>query len=110
MLDWLNPFNKVVDLASEAITDKDKLNGFKHEASMASAELQRMMEQTYRQELATVTVPWVDALHKMGRQLMSFAGYGLALYMVHKGYEPMAAIAAITPGSIYSYIKGRGQH
>lgn len=108
-LKWMNPFNKVIDLASEAITDEDKLNEFKHEADMASTELKKMLEETYRTELATKTVPWVDALHKMGRQLMSYAGYGLAFYMVHQGYDPMAAMAAVAPGGIYNYVKGRGQ-
>lgn len=108
-LDYINPFNKVIDLASEAITDKDKLNEFKHEATMASSELKKMLEETYRKELETKTVPWVDALHKMGRQILSYAGYGLAFYMVSKGYDPMAAMAAIAPGGIYSYVKGKGK-
>jgi hypothetical protein len=59
--------------------------------------------------LQTQTVPWVDALHKMGRQVMSYLGYGLAFYMVHKGYDPMAAMAALAPGGIYNYVKGRGK-
>ncbi|KEQ19184.1 hypothetical protein [Endozoicomonas numazuensis] len=109
LLDWINPFSKVIDLASEAITDQDKLNAFKHEADMASAELRQMLEETYRQELQTTTVPWVDALHKMGRQVMSYLGYGLAFYMVHQGYDPMAAMAALAPGGIYNYVKGRGK-
>ena len=108
-LDYINPFNKVIDLASEAITDKDKLHQFRHEADMASAELKTMLEETYRQELETKTVPWVDALHKMGRQILSYAGYGLAFYMVAKGYDPMAAMAAMAPGGIYSYVKGKGK-
>lgn len=107
-LDYINPFNKVIDLASKAITDKDLLNQFRHEATMATAELKTMLE-TYRQELETKTVPWVDALHKMGRQILSYAGYGLAFYMVSKGYDPMAAMAAIAPGGIYSYVKGKGK-
>lgn len=109
-LDWINPFNKVIDLASEAITDKDKLNQFQHEAAMARTELQQSLEETYRQELHTKTIPWVDALHKMGRQVMSYLGYGLAFYMVHQGYDPMAAMAALAPGGIYNYVKGRGNH
>ena len=109
LLKWMNPFNRLVDLASEAITDQDKLHAFQHEATMASAELKKMAEATYRHELDTRTVPWVDALHKMGRQIMSYAGYGLAFYMVHRGYDPIAAIASIAPGGIYSYVKGRGQ-
>ncbi|WP_299734027.1 hypothetical protein [uncultured Endozoicomonas sp.] len=108
-LDWINPFNKVVDLASELIEDPDKVNEFRHQATMAGKELQKMAEETYRKELDTKTVPWVDALHKMGRQIASYVGYGLAFYMVHKGYDPMAAMAALAPGGIYSYVKGRGK-
>ena len=109
LLDWINPFSKVIDIADKAITDKDKLNEFRHELDMASEELRQMLEETYRQELQTETVPWVDALHKMGRQMMSYAGYGLAFYMVYKGYDPMAAMAALAPGGIYNYVKGKGQ-
>ncbi|OED43598.1 hypothetical protein ACH42_09815 [Endozoicomonas sp. (ex Bugula neritina AB1)] len=107
--DWANPFSKVIDIADKAITDKDKLNEFRHEVDMASVELKQMLEETYRQELQTTTIPAVDAFHKMGRQLMSYAGYGLAFYMVHKGYDPMAAMAALAPGGIYNYVKGKGQ-
>ncbi|GAA4650825.1 hypothetical protein GCM10023116_31080 [Kistimonas scapharcae] len=107
--DWINPFGKVIDLASEAITDKDKLNELNHAYDMAESELKKMLEETYRQELGTKTIPWVDALHKMGRQLFGYAGYGLAFYMVSQGYDPMAAMAAIAPGGIYSYVKGRGK-
>ena len=109
LLDWINPFSKVIDIADKAITDKDKLNEFRHEVDMASAELRQMLEETHRQELNTKTISWVDALHKMGRQLMSYAGYGLAFYMVHKGYDPMAAMTALAPGGIYNYVKGRGK-
>ena len=109
LLDWINPFRKVIDLADQAITDKDKLNTFRHEVDMANAQLREMLEETYRQELGTKTVPWVDALHKMGRQTMSYLGYGLAFYMVHQGYDPLAAMAAVAPGGIYNYVKGRGK-
>ena len=108
-LKWINPFNKVVDLASELIEDKDKLNQFQHEATMAGKELQKMAEDTYRKELDTQTVPWVDALHKMGRQITGYLCIGLSFYMVYEGYDFQAVMAAMAPGGIYAWQKGKGK-
>lgn len=100
-LDYINPFNKVVDLISEAIPDKDKAEDIKR-------ELMTVAENTYNNELATRTVPWVDALHKMGRQITGYLGYSLAFYMVYKGgVDPMAVMAAVAPGGIYAAFKNK---
>ena len=100
-LDFINPFNKVTDLISEAIEDKDKANEIKR-------ELMRAAEATYNKELSTKTVPWVDALHKMGRQITGYIGYGLAFYMTYKGgTDPMALMAAVAPGGIYAAFKNK---
>ena len=56
------------------------------------------------------TVPWVDAMHKMGRQLTGYLGFGLAFYMVHKGgVDPMAIMASVAPGGIYAAFKNKGK-
>ena len=99
-LDYINPFNKVIDLVSEVVEDPDKRNEIEQALMMAA-------EETYRRELETRTIPWVDALHKMGRQLTSYIGYGLAFYMVQQGYDPMAAMAAVAPGGIYAAFKNK---
>jgi hypothetical protein len=100
-LDYINPFNKVADLIGEAVEDVDKANEIKRQL-MAAAEA------TYNNELATKTVPWVDALHKMGRQITSYLGYGLAFYMTYRGgVEPMALMAAVAPGGIYAAFKNK---
>jgi hypothetical protein len=101
-LDYINPFNKVMDLVDQVVEDKDKVNEIKQAITMAA-------EETYRKELDTKTVPWVDALHKMGRQLTSYLGYGLAFYMVAKGFDPMAVMAAVAPGGIYAAFKHKGK-
>lgn len=102
LLDFINPFNKALDLADQAIEDKDKVNEIKKALSLAA-------ESTYRAELSTPTVPWIDALHKMGRQITGYIGYGLAFYMVKQGYDPMAAMAAVAPGGIYAAFKNKGK-
>lgn len=102
LLDFINPFNKVVDLADQFIEDKDKVNEIKRALYLAA-------EETYKTELLTKTVPWIDALHKMGRQITGYVGYGLAFYMVKMGYDPMAAMAAVAPGGIYAAFKNKGK-
>jgi hypothetical protein len=58
-------FKGTTDIIKEAVTDKDKQN----EIIGNLEELKRQFEQAlYLKELDTKTVPWVDALHKMGRQ------------------------------------------
>lgn len=98
-LDFINPFNKVADIVDQYVEDKDKANEIK-QGMFAAAE------DTYRKELETRTVPWVDALHKMGRQLTSYLGYALAFYMVHKGgVDPLAIMASVAPGGVYAAFK-----
>lgn len=98
-LDFINPFNKVADLVSEVVEDKDKANEI-------NSKLMHAAEATYAKELSTKTVPWVDALHKMGRQITGYLGYALAFYMVYRGgVDPLAVMASVAPGGIYAAMK-----
>ena len=101
-MSWFGLFDKTVDLVSEAIEDPDKLNQIK-------GNIERLKQERYTLELQTKTVPWVDALHKMGRQITGYVGYGLAFYMVSQGYDPIAAMAAVAPGGIYAAFKNKGK-
>jgi hypothetical protein len=100
--DWINPFSKALDIVDKAVEDKDRANEIKQ-------AIYEGAEETYRKELETKTVPWVDALHKMGRQITSYLGYALAFYMVKEGYDPVAAMAAVAPGGIYAAFKNKGK-
>ena len=98
-LDFINPFKDITNLVSEVVEDKDKANEI-------NKKLMETAENTFIVELGTKTVPWVDALHKMGRQITGYLGYALAFYMVHKGgVDPMAVMAAVAPGGIYAAMK-----
>lgn len=103
-LDWLNPINKALDIAGEYVEDKDKANELR-------AHLEEIKQQVYITELQTKTVPWVDAMHKMGRQILSLLSLAVpAVLLWHNPDTNPAALAAIVaPGGIYNYIKGRGQ-
>lgn len=108
ILDWINPFNKVVDLVSEVVTDKDKKIAL-------DAALNELKQQVYMTELNTKTVPWVDALHKMGRQIMSVLTLivGATLYHLNPDVDivTLAAVlgASSGPTAIYNVMKGRGK-
>ena len=98
-LDFINPFKDITNLVSEVVEDKDKANEI-------NKKLMETAENTFIVELGTKTVPWVDALHKMGRQITGYLGYALAFFMVHKGgVDPMAVMAAVAPGGIYAAMK-----
>jgi hypothetical protein len=102
-MSWFGLFDKTTDLISEAIEDKDKLNTIK-------GKLGELKEQVYMKELDTKTVPWVDALHKMGRQIGNYLSYALCAYMIHKGItDPIALGACFAPGGIYAAFKNKGK-
>lgn len=83
----------------------------------------RLIDATKQQELyvelirqqaqldAQPTLPWVDALHKMGRQLLWFAVIGVFLYCKRHGIDvDLGELAMIVTGpAAYTLLKGRGQ-
>ena len=102
---WANIFGggkvieKGLDIVDQLVTDKDK-----------AAEIKAAF---YLQELKTPTVPIVDAIHKMGRQILAFAQMGIYVYLINQH-----GIDAVTPeivagvsgaASIYTLVKGRGR-
>ena len=103
-LDWLNPINKGLDIAAEFVEDKDKANELR-------ASLEQLKQQVYLAELNTKTIPWVDAAHKMGRQVLSLLSVMIPAVLLwrHPDINPAALAAIVAPGGVYNYIKGRGK-
>ena len=93
-----------MDIVDQAVLDKDKANELKE-------VFKQLQEQTYQLELSTKTVPWVDALHKMGRQIISLFSIIMSFALLYFRPETDAGeLAALNaPGGIYNYIKGKGQ-
>lgn len=106
LFDWMKPIDRAIGVIGEYVEDKDKAN-------QLTADLETLKhsvgERLHIAELNVTTHPLIDGLHKMSRTISSWIGYGLAFYMVHEGYDAMAAMAAIAPGGIYNYIKGKGK-
>lgn len=104
LTDWINPISKAEDIIAEAVEDKDKLNAI-------NGHLAELRQQVYLAELNTKTIPWVDAIHKMGRQMMSYATLAAGVYLLvkHPDINPMTLAAVMSPSGIYNYIKGKGR-
>lgn len=118
LFDWFKPLDKVIDIVDKAVPDKDRANEIKAELNLAQISLRGMAEQTYRAELTTQTIPWVDALHKMGRQILSVLnlifGAAILIYMVHQGQDltletALAVMTVAAPSTAYNYVKGKGR-
>jgi hypothetical protein len=94
----------LIALAKELIPDKDKQSQF-------IAALEAMKSQVYMAELATTTIPWVDALHKMGRQIINVLMIGsiVLLKMYDIDLDPWEVMALGGGNAVYQYIKGKGK-
>lgn len=108
--------NKVVDLGSEAILDKD----LKAKFDTAADELKQQAyladkQQAYLAELGTKTIPWVDGLHKLMRPLSSILaqilGFIVAMYSIAHN-QPEVALMSVAggyvPQTVYNAVKGKG--
>jgi hypothetical protein len=98
-------FKGTTDIIKEAVTDKDKQN----EIIGNLEELKRQFEQAlYLKELDTKTVPWVDALHKMGRQLLNYFTIAYCLVALFMGHEisQNELLLLGSPNVAYQLIKG----
>ncbi len=104
MFDWLKPISQAIDVVDQLVEDKDQANQLKN-------DLEKLREQVYMQELKTQTIPWVDALHKMGRQIVSILNLIIpaGLLYLQPDIDPLAVAAIVGSGSIYNFVKGKGQ-
>lgn len=104
----LNPFRGAIDSAleivDEAVIDKDKMMELRF-------RLYEAANTVYLTELQVQTIPWVDALHKMGRQMLSvFVLIGYVLLKVRGVEVPFDELVAIVaPATAYNIVKGRGK-
>ena len=103
-LSFLSAFSKTTDIIKEAVTDKDKQNEI-------LGHMDAMRQEAYLVELATTTVPWVDALHKMGRQILTVFSMVMPLIAlkIAPDVDPMIILGMVAPNGVYNYVKGKGK-
>uniref|UniRef100_A0A6M3LJI9 Uncharacterized protein n=1 Tax=viral metagenome TaxID=1070528 RepID=A0A6M3LJI9_9ZZZZ len=102
-------FEDTADIIKEAVTDKDKQNQIL--GNLEAIKLQ-VDKEVYIKELETKTIPWLDALHKMGRQLLNFVTIIAVCGLLLCGIEITPTVALIlTGGNIaYQVVKGPGNN
>ena len=100
--------DKATDIAKEAVVDKDKQNELVAHIAELTGEAEKAV---YLAELQTKTVPWVDGLHKMGRQLSNLLTIAAVVVLSLAGIEITPTMALVLTGGnvTYQYIKGKGQ-
>ena len=108
-IEWIGKLfstaDKAMDIAKEAVTDKDKANEL-------IAHLEELKTTTmYIAELETKTVPWIDGLHKMGRQILNVLVLIFWLVGILKGHTFTQYDMLILGGGnvAYQLIKGKGK-
>jgi len=97
-------FNNAISLVKKLVPDKDKQNEI-----IGALEAGKM--EAYVAELQTYTIPWVDALHKMGRLLTNWALVGIIILFQMKGWEIDQNVVFLLGGGniVYQLIKGKGK-
>jgi len=92
--------SKSLELADQFVEDKDKKN-----------ELAVRLIESAQKADATQTIPWVDAIHKMGRQLMWMGVIGVFVYCKIKQIPiDISELAMLCAGpGAYTLMKGKGQ-
>lgn len=103
-------FEGLTKLASEVITDKDKLAEFEVRAK-------ELIHETDRALLQDSTVPWVDALVKLMltskqfiRPVGSFCITLAGIYMHYKGIQVDTALHALIDGAFPGWMASRHKH
>lgn len=88
---------KGLDIVDQLVTDKDAAN--------------EMKAAFYLTELQTKTIPVVDALHKMGRQILALSQLIFYAWALRNGYEIDLNLVAGVSGAtgLYTVAKGKGK-
>ncbi len=101
-------FSDATDIVKEIVVDKDAQNRILGKLEQAK---QAMEQELHLKELDTKTVPWVDALHKMGRQNLNLFTILLTfnLLMLDKAIS-FEAMTLLGGGNVaYQLIKRKGK-
>ena len=100
-------FKDTTDIIKEVVVDKDAQNKI-----LESLDTLRMQvdKEIYIKELDTKTIPSIDALHKMGRQLLNFVTIiaVVVLSLCHVTITPEMALIMGGGNVVYQWVKGKG--
>ncbi len=99
-----NAINGAIGIVKKIVPDKDKQNEI-------IGAIENVKQVAYMAELNTKTVPWVDALHKMGRLITNWSLIITVVVFELMGWELSQNIVFLMGGGniVYQLIKGKGR-
>ena len=100
-------FKDTADIIKEAVVDKDAQNKIIEALDTLRMQVER---EVYLAELGTKTIPWVDALHKMGRQILNALTIAAVCVLLLNNIPVTGEVALILGGGnlAYQIVKGKG--
>ena len=106
--DLFKTVDKTIDVVSEHVEDKDKKNEIIGGLQQSKQLVDKIM---HLAELQTKTIPWIDGLHKMGRQILNLVTViaVVVLLLCGKTITPEVALILGGPNMAYQIIKGKGK-
>lgn len=101
-------FDKTADIVQEVVLDKDAQNKILESLELAKIALEKEL---HIKELEIKTIPWVDALHKMGRQLINFLTIVITATLIYMDVDITSQEVLLLGGGnvAYQIIKGKGK-
>lgn len=101
-------FSDTTDIIKEVVVDKDKQNEILGNLEQAKQAVDR---EIHIKELETKTIPWVDALHKMGRQIINILTIVVSavLLLMDVDISPSEVMLLGGGNVVYQVIKGKGK-
>jgi len=101
---WLDSLGKIFsdtgDIVKEVVVDKDKQN-----AILGNLETIKfaMEKELHIKELETKTIPWIDGLHKMGRQILNLLVVIATVVLMLSGQTITPEVALLLGGGNVAY-------
>ena len=101
-------FENTTDIIKEVVIDKDQQNKILENLEVIKLAMEKDM---YLKELEIKTVPWVDALHKMGRQILNVLIMVAVVWLMLSGKTITPEVALLLGGGnvAYQLIKKAGK-
>ena len=103
--DLFKTIDRGIDVVDKTIPDEDKKN-------QLISDLVKIKETvSYIAELQTQTVPWIDGLHKLGRQILNLVSIIAVIILISMGHElTQWDVLVLGGGNVaYQLIKGSGR-
>lgn len=101
-------FEDTGDIIKEVVVDKDKQNAILGNLNQIKLQIDKEL---YIKELEIKTIPWIDALHKMGRQILAAMSIiaTVVLLLLNVEITPTIALIIGGPTTAYTLIKKAGK-